>query len=109
MKIVSKGAAQGDLLVTLISAIPANAVPEQPENGRLILARGEATGHHHSLPHKSGVALFRDASPGVLYFKCDKPVSLDHQEHFTITFAPGTYKVTRQRTYHAGMVRRVAD
>jgi len=57
MKIVSKGAAQGDLLVTRISAIPANAVPEQPENGRLILARAEATGHHHSLPQLKSSAL----------------------------------------------------
>lgn len=108
-KIVTKGAAQGDLLIVRCDTIPAHVVPENPEDGRLILARGEATGHHHSLPHMRGVVLFRDVGPGALYFSAETPVSLDHQEHSTINFAPGAYKVLRQRTYHAGMARRVAD
>jgi hypothetical protein len=108
-KTVTKGAAQGDLLIVRVDAIPAGVAHEEAESGRLILARGEATGHHHSLPHTRGVALFRDAAPGTLYFRAEAPVTLDHQEHSTITFAPGTYKVTRQRTYHAGMARRVVD
>ena len=110
-KTITKGAAQGDLLIVRCDAVPANAKPEPAENGRLILARGEATGHHHSLPHTRGVTLFRDdgGAGGTMYFTADQQVPLEHQEHSTINFEPGTYKVTRQRTYHAGMARRVAD
>lgn len=43
--------AQGDLLLLRTDALPVRAklTPQAPQAGRLILAYGEATGHHHSL------------------------------------------------------------
>jgi hypothetical protein len=121
-KVVTKGAAQGDILIIAQGIIPRLDVDiskletSEPENGRLILARGEATGHHHSLPHTRGAALFRDASNTPLAFQVEDAMPLQHQEHSTIAFAPdpktnptGKFNVIRQRTYHAGMARRVAD
>lgn len=108
-KTVVRGAAQGDLLIVRIEKLPENLAPVVAEKGHLILAEGESTGHFHGFPHNRGAALFRDADPGNLYFTLSEPVGLVHHEHSTITFAPGNYRVIRQRTYHAGMARRVAD
>jgi hypothetical protein len=110
--IVSNGAAQGDLLIVRCNGIPKNATPVEHEEGRLILARGESTGHHHSFAVGPQIALFRDNGAGSnapLYFTASVPVSLEHQEHSTINFAPGTYKVLRQRTMRSGLARRVED
>ncbi len=101
---------QGDVLVIPVDAIPAGVSKVEAEGARLILARGEATGHHHSLALSNRVTLFRDdASGGRLYVQADAPVLLEHQEHTALTIAPGNYAVRIQRTVQSGLVRRVAD
>jgi len=115
IKVCTKGAAQGDILIVAMGIIPridrniSKLQQAEPQSGRLILALGEATGHHHSLPHLRGVTLFRDLSNVPVAFATEAPVPLDHQEHTTINFAAGKFNVIRQRNYHAGMARRVAD
>ncbi len=101
---------QGDVLLLPCKQIPTGLPEAVPENGRLILARGEATGHHHSLALSNRVTMFRDdASGGTLYLQADAPVSLEHQEHRALTVAPGRYEVRIQRTVQSGLARRVAD
>ena len=102
---------QGDVLLLSVSDIPESAKPASAETGRLILARGEATGHHHSIALSDRVAMFReDGSGGGLFLAVTgAPVALEHQEHTALTIAPGRYEVRIQRTYQAGMARRVAD
>jgi len=101
---------QGDVLLLPVTRIPP-ASPVAPENGRLIVARGEATGHHHSFALQNHVTLFREdgAGSGLYLTVTGAPVALEHQEHTALTVQPGTYKVLIQRTYQAGMTRRVAD
>lgn len=107
---MTKGIRQGDVLLIPCKAIPTRAVAVEPQNGRLIVAYGEATGHHHSFPHRRGAVLFRDdASGGRLYVKVTDVVALEHQEHTALTIPVGKYEVHIQRTYRAGMVRRVED
>ncbi len=114
-KVVTKGAAQGDILIVAQGLIPrldvdvSKLAAAEVENGRLILARGEATGHHHSFPHMRGATLFRDTSNSPVVFAVENPAPLEHQEHGTINFAPGKFNIIRQRTYHAGMARKVVD
>ena len=114
-KAVTKGAAQGDILIVAQGIIPridvdiAKLQPTEAENGRLILARGEATGHHHSLPHMRGAVLFRDTLNVPVAFVVETPAPLEHQEHGTIDFAPGKFNVIRQRVFVSGMSRRVED
>jgi hypothetical protein len=107
IKPVTVGAAQGDLLIYRVDSIPKKAKKVEPENGRLIIARGEATGHHHSLPHERGVTLFMDESSKapLMYFEIEtkKSKPLEHQEHHTIPFTKGIFKVEPQRTYQVGM------
>jgi hypothetical protein len=102
---------QGDVLVMPVAALPETKAAVAPENGRLILARGEATGHHHSFAFSDRVTLFReDGSGGGLFLLVtDAHAVLEHQEHSALTLPPGNYAVRIQRTFAAGMVQQVAD
>jgi hypothetical protein len=103
---------QGDVLIMACREIPKTAKAVAPEGGLVTVAYGEATGHHHSFPHRPGVTLFRDngaGSGGAMYLKVDEPAALTHQEHDQLTVQPGTYRVVIQRRYLAGMAVRVAD
>lgn len=101
---------QGDVLIVPCEEIPASATPVGAEAGRLIVARGEATGHHHSFPWARGAVLFRDdGAGGAQYVRVEQPVALEHQEHSPLTVKPGSYAVRIQRTMASGLVRRVAD
>jgi hypothetical protein len=86
----------------------------QAENGRIILAYGEATGHHHSLALSSRVTMFLDdggnGSTPITYLKIEKDlVPLEHQEHSALTIEPGDYKVIIQQTFQASMSSSVQD
>jgi hypothetical protein len=103
---------QGDVLVRACETIPGSAMPVAAEKKRLILARGEATGHNHSVALSERVAMFRDdGTGGALYIEVKgvDPVMLTHQEHHSLPIAPGRHEVRIQRTYQAAMARRVQD
>jgi hypothetical protein len=103
---------QGDVLITPCKEIPSSAKVADAESGRLIVARGEATGHHHSFPWQRGATLFRDdgaGSGGAQFVRVEDAVALEHQEHSALTVEPGKYEVRIQRTFQSGMVRQVAD
>lgn len=102
---------QGDVMAYPITDLPEGLKPAQAENGRMILAHGEVTGHHHSFAMTDRVAMFReDGSGGGLFMFANGPVALEHQEHSTLTIKPGAWEVRRQRTLSAsGQIQRVAD
>ena len=88
---------QGDVLIWPVKAIPATVKPVEPEHGRLILARGEATGHHHSFAHNRGATFFReDDTGGGAFLSVSVPVPLEHQEHSALTVSPGQSEVIIQ-------------
>ncbi len=96
-----KGVRQGDIVLAPITEaqIPKNMSVVAPENGRVIVARGEKTGHHHSILAEN-VALFRDDGAGgglFLAVSGNAPVKLEHQEHRALDIAPGDYRVIGQR------------
>jgi hypothetical protein len=95
---------QGDVLLIPCDERPTGTASE-PKGGRVILAEGEATGHHHSVP-ATVCDLFDGARP-VLVVR--EPATLTHQEHGAIEIAPGTYWVVRQREYTPAAIRRVMD
>lgn len=104
---------QGDILIVPIAQLPAAAVkPVAPEHGRVVLAHGEATGHHHSIRLEDRVALFReDGSGGGLFLSVmgDAPVALEHQEHHALQIPPGSFEVRRQKEYAPEEIRTVLD
>lgn len=90
---------QGDLLFVPVSTIPASATAVDRENGRLVLARGEATGHAHAVLEPEVELLQREIEPGVAYLKVAQECHVTHEEHAPITLAPGNYRVIHQREY----------
>jgi hypothetical protein len=101
---------QGDVLIVPVAALPAKLKPVKRENGRVILAHGEVTGHAHAIKNKRA-ALFRDPKLAAIFMHVsgDAPVALEHDEHDTISVPPGDYRVIRQREYHPEEIRNVAD
>jgi hypothetical protein len=97
---------QGDVLVDAIETIPVDATPVKPNQGRIILAWGEVTGHHHSIATESCEMYEKD---GNYFIHVKEPANLDHQEHSTINIPAGDYAVTIQREYTPTEIRRVLD
>jgi hypothetical protein len=92
---------QGDVLLIAVAAIPGRAVPVPRDQGEVVLAYGEVTGHRHAIaePHAELLALpDQEIERRFLRIVGDKAL-LRHEEHDTITLSPGTYQVVRQREY----------
>jgi len=121
---------QGDVFVNPIARIPVNTKPGKLDNGRIVLAYGEVTGHAHAIQAGDAVSIreldcsgeyadcyLRKASdpratgPHVHRFlRVDgESVELTHEEHNAHMIAPGDYEVTIQREYSPEEIRNVAD
>lgn len=126
-------ARQGDVLIVRVDSLPTNAKERERDNGRVILAYGEVTGHCHQIDTPDTAMLFdvdlrgtpwadasraayagitepADSSADLLTFlTVDKLSQLVHDEHAAITLEPGTYQVIRQVEYTPEAIRNVAD
>lgn len=100
---------QGDVLLVPVASVSGFAKVVKREGGRTILALGEATGHHHSFAGHAGVELL-ETPDGARFLRVTRASDLTHQEHTTISVAPGDYSVVIQREYDdANEWRRVTD
>lgn len=113
---------QGDVLIEQVDSLPAKGKKRPPENGRIILAHGEVTGHAHEIadPQLASLSEIETAlrllgdlegaekmTQAGLVIRGDS--SVVHQEHATIPLARGKYVVRRQREYSPEAIRNVAD
>lgn len=98
---------QGDVMVIRVDAIPAGAKAVARDNGRVVLAYGEVTGHAHAIADEEVTMLEVDG--GIRYLDVQMDAFLRHEEHGTIPLAPGKYEVRRQREYSPEEIRNVAD
>lgn len=91
-------ARQGDIGFIKVDSIPSTATAKKQEHGRLIMAYGEVTGHHHSVIDNGGCALLTDPNNADnSYLLVDVDVAhVEHQEHATINLPRGKYHVVRQ-------------
>jgi hypothetical protein len=97
--------AQGDILIERVdNAEVTGRVIERVMHGAVIIAAGEATGHHHRV--FGSVTLYRDDAlardiPAGLYVGhlhvTNASARLQHEEHAPIALAEGTYRIRRQR------------
>lgn len=102
-------ARQGDVLIIEITEnIPPDAKLIERENGKIILAHGEATGHAHSIDVKT--ANFFAASANLRFLKTDEAAVLVHQEHAPIQLPAKTiFQIVRQREFTPTRIVNVAD
>lgn len=109
---------QGDVLLKAIPAPSAEKLEPAPKDGRgLVLAEGETSGHHHAIFGR-GAKLMQYKRGGqrvvvVAGSGADMRVvgggggGVDR--HTPIKLAGGHYEVRIQKSYEAGMSRRVED
>lgn len=92
---------QGDVIL-----VPVDGVRGKKHTDN-ILAHGEATGHAHRL--QSGT-VYVDTD-GTMTLECDEQTTVTHEEHGSVTLAPGAWEVRRVREYDhfAEEARVVAD
>lgn len=101
---------QGDVLIERIGSLPATLTKIDRENGRVILAHGEVTGHAHAIADSHADLYSSQQEAGVTFLEVrDAVAALKHDEHSTIALPPGNYRVTRQREYSPEAIRNVAD
>lgn len=98
---------QGDVLIESISTIPTNLQKQKPVDGRVILAYGEVTGHHHSI--ESAAADWWKGGCEDQFVEVKTATKVVHQEHGPIDLPKGKYRVRRQREYTPAALRNVAD
>ena len=71
----------------------------EARNGRIILADGEVTGHHHSFADDVAVALVDDVRSENSWVTIKKKAPIKHQEHAAIVVPNGQYYSTIQVQY----------
>lgn len=99
---------QGDVLLERIEKLP-DGVKHQKVKGEIVLAYGEATGHHHAIK-KGKVKLYRDPQTQASYVEvAEAMAALTHEEHAPILLEPGIYRVGIQKEYSPAEIRNVAD
>ena len=82
---------QGDVVITKVSEVKGNKLKH------LTLARGEATGHHHTIT-EGEAELYEHEGNLFLRVKSEE-AQLTHQEHNTIVLPKGDYKIRIVREY----------
>lgn len=104
---------QGDVLLTFIGddPLPGDVTLVERDQGRVILAYGEVTGHAHAIADPL-VELFTAADMDEMqgrFLRVEQEAELRHEEHDTIVLPPGNYRVQRQREYTPEQPVYVAD
>ena len=122
---------QGDVLLTLVNALPTGCVDVPNDKGRIVLAYGEVTGHAHAIADHTqflgdtsaqateiaDAAIARaktkarllQAPNGDRFLEVTETVNLTHEEHTAHTIPPGIYRLPTQVEYSPAELRQVAD
>jgi len=90
---------QGDVLLVEIDQPSRTGKLVNPEEGRIILARGELSGHAHAIQQCDGKAKFFEGAGDRKYLLITEIGRLEHEEHGAIVLEPGWYEVRKQREY----------
>ncbi|HEY3658223.1 MAG TPA: hypothetical protein VGL34_24910 [Steroidobacteraceae bacterium] len=102
---------QGDVCLIAVDEIPQGAKKHPSKGRKVILALGEATGHHHRfefLDTSHNVKLYV-AEGGARYVHVTKAAELLHEEHSTVKVPQGKYLLPRQVEYTPAELRQVQD
>jgi hypothetical protein len=96
---------QGDVLLVpvLPAEVPPTVVPApRDRSGRLVLAKGETSGHAHVISGDDVQVLADRDNIGRLFVRVADHAWLTHEERGPIAVTAGSYRVVRQREYAPG-------
>jgi hypothetical protein len=99
---------QGDVVLTVVAAIPAGAIEVKTEGHRIVLAYGEVTGHAHAI-YEDIDQVKMWAIGKVKYLEVMAAVMLRHEEHTHARIEPGIYKLPVQIEYSPAELRITRD
>jgi hypothetical protein len=100
---------QGDVLLCAVDAIPVGAKPVPKDGDRVVVARGELTGHAHAFA-AAGVRMLHEKGSGRSFLLIGEGgAPLCHEEHDPILVPRGSYELIRQREYAPRAPRLVRD
>lgn len=108
MKKNNKQFRQGDVLLERMDDEQIRGKKLPKENGRVILAHGEVTGHAHEIESPQ-LATMYEVDEALRMLEVTEDTALVHQEHSRIELPKGRYLVRRQSEYSPEEIRRVAD
>jgi len=103
----------GDLIFTKVNELPQN-LKKVFTGKKFIIAEGEYTGHKHVVEvidrENTEFDLYQDTQ-GNYILDLKTPAQLTHQEHKTITFAPGIYiqEFEQEFDYFTKSINQVRD
>jgi len=110
-KTAKKQARQGDVFM-MSTEKPVVGDPVPREDGRIVLAHGEVTGHAHAI-RSMAASLYALtgglANPAHRLLRAERQVALRHEEHTEIILPAGSWDVRRQKEYSPAAIRNVAD
>lgn len=126
MKKIKGQTRQGDVLMLPTTKAVGKRKRVKNENGRVILAHGEVTGHAHAIDGASASLYLDDATvaapdvmpllalagglPGDRLLVAKEVTALKHEEHSQHALRKGEKRIVRiQRQYQWGRSQRVAD
>lgn len=112
---------QGDVLLVPTTKVPSAEAKRVTDQGRVILAYGEVTGHSHQVIAAEPVTVTDNPDPvapcelfeepdGTRILVLSRPSVLKHDEHVPAALAGGAaFEVIRQCEWSLDDVRQVAD
>lgn len=91
---------QGDVGIRRIKYIPENTTSIPRDNGRIVLAYGEVTGHAHAIVDEAAdLVRSADTNQRFLRVMATSGVELRHEEHSTVVLPAGNYEIIQQVEY----------
>lgn len=90
---------QGDVLLIKVAEIPESAKPVKRDNGRLVLAHGEATGHAHVIDSPPEEAVLLTDKENRRFLNLVRDSVLKHEEHTNLHVPAGKYQQIPQREW----------
>jgi hypothetical protein len=100
---------QGDVLICRVKRVPEGLSPVPLDDGRVILAYGEVTGHAHAVVGDVELLAADVREMEQRFLRVEAEARVVHEEHATISLPPGDYEVTRQREFQDEAPAYVAD
>lgn len=97
---------QGDFVFIPVEAVPDGKAIKR-EAGRIIVGRGEQTGHHHAIIERKVKMI--EAPDARRYLSSASEFAVTHEEHTAVILPAGMYEVRQQRQFVRGEIRRVVD
>jgi len=99
---------QGDVLIMNIKN-PEIGEEVKRDNGKVVLAYGEVTGHSHAIGDQNVYLYLHAKNAGEKILKVKEDADLCHEEHSRIRLPKGDYVVRIQREYSPEAIRNVRD